>query len=183
VVAEKGYPAMTIGDIAARASISLSTFYANFADKEEAMLAAVDSGSSQMLATTLPAFRRAPDWPHAVRGAFGAMFAFCAAEPEYTTLGAVDVYAAGRRALEQRDEVMKTMEALLVPGFELEPDVSPVAAEAIGGAIYSMIYDQIKHGGAENMQEVAPLATYITLAPFIGAEQACTVANGDGRGR
>ena len=183
VVAEKGYPAMTIGDIAARASISLSTFYANFADKEEAMLAAVDSGSSQMLATTLPAFRRAPDWPHAVRGAFGAMFAFCAAEPEYTTLGAVDVYAAGQRALEQRDEVMKTMEGLLVPGFEIEPDVSPLAAEAIGGAIYSMIYDQIKSGGAENMQEVAPLATYITLAPFIGAERACTIANGDGRGR
>ena len=183
VVAEKGYPAMTIGDIAARASISLSTFYANFADKEEAMLAAVDSGSSQMLATTLPAFRRAPDWPHAVRGAFGAMCAFCAAEPEYTTLGAVDVYAAGRRALEQRDEVMKTMEGLLIPGFEIKPDVSPIAAEAIGGAIYSMIYDQIKGGGAENMQEVAPLATYITLAPFIGAERACTVANGDGRGR
>jgi hypothetical protein len=58
------------------------------------LLAAVDSGSSQMLATTLPAFRRASDWPTAVRGAFGAMFAFCAAEPEYTTLGAVDVYAA-----------------------------------------------------------------------------------------
>lgn len=183
VVAEKGYPAMTIGDIAARASISLSTFYANFADKEEAMLAAVDSGSSQMLATTLPAFRRAPDWPHAVRGAFGAMFAFCAAEPEYTTLGAVDVYAAGRRALEQRDEVMTTMEALLVPGFERNPDASPVAAEAIGGAIYSMIYDQVKRGGAESMQEIAPLATYVTLAPFIGAEEACAIANGDGRGR
>lgn len=183
VVAEKGYPAMTIGDIAARASISLSTFYANFADKEEAMLAAVDSGSAQMLATTLPAFRRAPDWPHAVRGAFGAMFAFCAAEPEYTTLGAVDVYAAGRRALEQRDQVMKTMEALLVPGFERNPSASPIAGEAIGGAIYSMIYDQIKAGGAERMQEIAPLATYITLAPFIGAEEACAVANGDGRGR
>ena len=64
------------------------------------MLAAVDSGSAQMLATTLPAFRRASDWPHQVRGAFGSMFAFCAAEPEYTTLGAVDVYAAGKRALE-----------------------------------------------------------------------------------
>jgi AcrR family transcriptional regulator len=183
VVAEKGYPAMTIGDIAARGSISLSTFYANFADKEEAMLAAVDSGSSQMLATTLPAFRRAPDWPHAVRGAYGAMFAFCAAEPEYTTLGAVDVYAAGRRALEQRDQVMTTMEALLVPGFELKPDVTPIAAEAIGGAIYSMIYDQVKGGGAESMQEIAPLATYVTLAPFIGAEEACAVANSDGRNR
>jgi AcrR family transcriptional regulator len=183
VVAEKGYPAMTIGDIASRASISLSTFYANFADKEEAMLAAVDSGSAQMLAATLPAFRRAPDWPNAVRGAFGAMFAFCAAEPEYTTLGAVDVYAAGRRALEQRDQVMKTMEALLVPGYERKPDASPIAAEAIGGAIYALIYDQIKRGAAENMQEIAPLATYVTLAPFVGAEEACAVANGDGRGR
>ena len=183
VVAEKGYPAMTIGDIAARASISLSTFYANFADKEEAMLAAVDSGSSQMLATTLPAFRRAPDWQHAVRGAFGAMFSFCAAEPEYTTLGAVDVYAAGRRALEQRDQVMTSMEALLVPGFERNPEASPIAAEAIGGAIYSMIYDQVKRGGAGSMQEIAPLATYVTLAPFVGAGEACAVANGDGRSR
>ncbi|MFP5388606.1 MAG: hypothetical protein ACLGG5_04825, partial [Thermoleophilia bacterium] len=79
--------------------------------------------------------------------------------------------------------VIKTMEALLIPGFEIKPDVSPIAAEAIGGAIYSMIYDQIKGGGAENMQEIAPLAAYVTLAPFIGAERACTVANGDGRGR
>jgi AcrR family transcriptional regulator len=183
VVAEKGYPAMTIGDIAAKASISLSTFYANFADKEEAMLAAFDSGSAQMLATTLPAFRRAPDWPHAVRGAFGSMFAFCAAEPEYTTLGAVDVYAAGRKALEQRDQVMTTLEALLAPGFERNPEASPIAAEAIGGAIYSMVYDQVKRGGAESMQEIAPLATYVTLAPFVGPEEACEIANGDGRGR
>lgn len=183
VVAEKGYPAMTVGDIAGQASISLSTFYAHFADKEEAMLAAVDSGSAQMLATTLPAFRRAPDWPHAVRGAFGSMFAFCAAEPEYTTLGAVDVYAAGKRALEQRDRVMEGMEALLVPGFERQPDAPQIAAEAIGGAIYSMIYDQIKQCGTSSIPEIAPLATYVTLAPFVGAEEACAVANGDGRGR
>jgi AcrR family transcriptional regulator len=181
VVAEKGYPAMTVNDIASRASISLSTFYAHFADKEEAMLAAVDSGSAQMLATTLPAFRRAPDWPHAVRGAFGAMFAYCAAEPEYTTLGAIDVYAAGKRVLERRDQVIEGMQALLVPGYELKPDAPPVAAEAIGGAIYSMIYDQVRRGAIESMQEIAPLATYITLAPFIGTEEACAVANSDGR--
>ncbi len=181
VIAEKGYPATTIGDVAARASISLSTFYANFADKEEAMLAAVDSGSAQMLATTLPAFRRASDWPHQVRGAFAGMFAFCAAEPEYTRLGAVDVYAAGKRALEQRDQVMEGMEALLVPGYQLNPGVSPIAAEAIGGAIYSMIYDQVKRSGAESMQEIVPLATYVTLAPFVGADEACAVANGEKR--
>ena len=183
VVAEKGYQSMTVGDIASRASISLSTFYANFPDKEEAMLAAIDSGSAQMLATTLPAFRRADDWPQAVRSAIGSMFAFAAAEPEYTTLGAVDIYAAGKRALAQRDQVIEGMQALLNSGYERNPDVPPVAAEAIGGAIYSLIYDQIKRGGAETMPEIAPLATYVILAPFIGAEEACAVANGDGRKR
>lgn len=183
VVAEKGYQAMTVGDIASRASISLSTFYANFPDKEEAMLAAIDSGSAQMLATTLPAFRRAVEWPQAVRSAIGSMFAFAAAEPEYTTLGAVDIYAAGKRALAQRDQVIEGMQALLTPGYERNPSVPAVAAEAIGGAIYSLIYDQVKRKGAETMPEIAPLATYVILAPFIGVEDACAVANGDGRGR
>lgn len=183
VVAEKGFPAMTVNDVASRASISLSTFYSHFADKEEAMVAVVDSGSAQMLATTLPAFRRAPDWPRAVRGSLGAMLAFCAAEPDFTKLGAIDVYAAGRRVLERRDEVITGMEALLAPGYELNPDASPIAGEAIGGAIYSLIYDQVRRGATESLQELAPLATYVALVPFIGAEEACAVANGDGRGR
>lgn len=183
VVAEKGYPAMTVNDVASRASISLSTFYSHFADKEEAMLAAVDSGSAQMLATTLPAFRRAGDWAHAVRAAFGAMFAFCAAEPDFTKLGAIDVYAAGHRVLERRDQVIEGMEALLVPGYQANPDVSPIAGEAIGGAIYSLIYEQVRRGAVDHLQELAPLATYVTLAPFIGGEEACAIANGDGRAR
>lgn len=183
VVAEKGYQAMTVNDVASRASISLSTFYSHFADKEEAMLAAVDSGSAQMLATTLPAFRRAPDWAHSVRSAFGAMLAFCAAEPDFTRLGAIEVYAAGKRVLERRDEVIAGMEALLAPGYELNPGVSPIAGEAIGGAIYSLIYEQVRRGATESLQELAPLATYVALVPFVGAEQACAVANGDGRGR
>jgi AcrR family transcriptional regulator len=181
VVAEKGYLATTVNDVATRASISLSTFYANFTDKEEAMLATTDSAYSQMLATTLPAFRRAHDWPNAVRNTATAMFAFCAAEPEYTKTGTIDVYAAGQRALEQRDQVMQGMETLLVPGYEREPNASPLAGEAITGAIYEMIYHQVKLGGAESMQEITPLATYMALAPFVGAHEACIVANGDGR--
>lgn len=183
VVAEKGYQAMTVNDVASRASISLSTFYAHFADKEEAMLAAVDSGSAQMLATTLPAFRRASDWTHAVRGGLGAMLAFCAAEPDFTKLGAIEVYAAGRRVLERRDEVIAGMEALLAPGYELNSGASPIAGEAIGGAIYALIYDQVRRGATVNLQELAPLATYVALVPFVGPEAACAVANGDGRGR
>jgi hypothetical protein len=33
------------------------------------------------------------------------------------------------------------------------------------------------------MPEIAPLATYVALSPFIGADAAAEVANGDGRGK
>jgi AcrR family transcriptional regulator len=182
-VAKNGYPATKLSEIATRASISLSTFYEYFDGKEEAMRAAVDSGSAQMLAAMLPAFRRATDWPESIRLTYEAMFAWAASEPDYAQLGAVEVYAAGRRALEQRDQVMEGLEALLGTGYELAPNTSPIAAEAIGGAIYALIYDQVKSGGPASLPQIGPLATYITLAPFLGAEQACAVANRDGRGR
>lgn len=54
-----------------------------------------DSGASQMLGAALPAFRRGEDWPASVRLVFGAMFAFGAAEPAYTQLGAIEVFAGG----------------------------------------------------------------------------------------
>ena len=183
VVAEKGYPATTVAEVVERASTSQRTFYEHFANKEDALLAALDSGSSQMLATVLPAFRRAPSWEQSVLGAYEAMFAFGTEEPEYTWLGAVEMYAAGKRALQTRDTIMEGLEALLAPGYELAPDTPPIAAEAIGGAIYALIYDQVKAKGPESMPELIPMATYMTLSPFLGAEEAYALATGENNGR
>jgi AcrR family transcriptional regulator len=172
IVAEKGYAAATVAEVVERAGTSQRVFYGHFENKEDAFLAALDSGSAQMLASVLPAFRRAKSWQEAVRAAYEAMFSFGIEEPEYTTLGAVEMYTVGRRALQTRDSVMEGLEALLVPGYELKPDIPPIAAEAIGGAIYALIHHQVKTRGPESMPELAPIATYMTLAPFVGAEEA-----------
>jgi AcrR family transcriptional regulator len=177
-VAEKGYPATTVAEVVDRAATSQRTFYEHFANKEEALIAALDSGSAQMLGTTLPAFRRAPDWQSAVHRAYEAMFAFGIEEPEYSRLGAVEMYAAGKRALQTRDTIMEGLEALLAPGYELAPDAPPIAAEAIGGAIYALVYDQVKSKGPESLPELVPMATYMTLAPFLGADEAFALATG-----
>jgi len=181
VVGERGYGATTVGAIVERASTSLSTFYAHFPDKESALLAALDSGGSLLLAKVLPAYRRnAADWPRAIRASFAAMFAFAVEEPAFAHLGGVEVYGAGDDALAQRDAVMEGLQALLAQGYERSPDTSPIAAEAIGGAVYALTYDQIRATGPESLPELTPLATYIALAPFLGAEEAVAVAN-DGR--
>ncbi len=167
-----------MAEIVERAATSQRTFYEHFANKEEALLAALDAGSAQWLANTLPAFRRAPDWQHAVRGAYEGMFAFGIEEPEYSRLGAVEMYAAGKRALETRDRIMEQLETLLGPGYELAPETPPIAAEAIGGAIHALAYDQVKRKGPESLLELVPMSTYLTLAPFLGAERAYELASG-----
>jgi AcrR family transcriptional regulator len=81
-------------------------------------------------------------------------------------------------ALEQREVVTEGMEGLLAPGYELKPGIPPITAEAIGGALYALFYDHVKQKGAERLAEMVPLAVYVTLAPFIGAEEAFDVATG-----
>ena len=68
------------------------------------------------------------------------------------------------------------------PGFMLNPDVELFVADAIIGAVWGLFYQAIVSKGPQAMPEIAPLATYIALSPFIGAEAAAEVANGDGRG-
>jgi len=183
VVSEKGYPETTVAETVDRAKTSQRTFYEHFANKEEAMVAALDSGSAQMLAAALPAFRRAPDWQHAVRDTQEAMFTFGVQEPEYARLGAVEMYGAGKRALEQREVVTEGMEGLLAPGYELKPDIPPITAEAIGGALYALFYDHVKQKGPERLAEMVPLAVYVTLAPFLGAEEAFALATEGAKNR
>ncbi len=178
VVAEKGYPDTTVADVVERAGTSQRTFYEHFKNKEDAIVAALDSGSAHMLAAALPAYRRAPDWKHAVHDTQEAMFAFGAEEPEYARMGGVEMYAAGKRALDQREIVTEGMEGLLAPGYELKPETPPIAAEAIGGALYSVLYDHVNKKGPETLPEIVPTVVYVTLAPFLEAEDAFEVAIG-----
>jgi len=178
VVSERGYRQATAAEIGERAQTSQRTFYNSFADKEAAMVAALDAGSAQMLAAALPAFRRAPDWPLAVRDTQEAMFRFGAEEPEYARLGAVEAYAAGTRAREQREAVTESMEERLAVGYQLRPEAPRLAPEAIGGAISALLYDFLRTKSPERLLDLVPTTVYGTLAPFLGAEEAYAVAVG-----
>ena len=56
------------------------------------------------------------------------------------------------------------------------PTVPPIFAEAILGAIYGVLYEQVTTVGPEQLPRTAPLLTYLALAPFVGADRACTEA-------
>jgi AcrR family transcriptional regulator len=183
VVAEEGYADTTVELVLKRAQMSATTFYANFHGKEDAMLAAIDSACAQILAVILPAFRRARDWPAGVRAGYGALCNFLASRPALAQLIAVEIYAAGSAAVERRAKTLHPLEELLGEGFERQPGTPILATEAIAGATYTLTYKRLRQSGPNSLPSLAPLLTYITLCPFLGAEEACRIANSDGRAR
>jgi len=177
VVAEKGYAATTVADVAAQAHISQNTFYRYFRGKADALEAALDSSGAQMVAATLPAVRREPQWPGAVRVALEALCGFMAAEPVLARLREVEVYAVGPDAVAQRDrdrgEIVKMLAGVAeTAGARLDP----IAVEATLGAFQSLLYSRIAAGRLHDLVEVPPLVTYLALAPQRGAEEAWEVA-------
>jgi AcrR family transcriptional regulator len=181
-VAAKGYPATTIADIAAAASISQTTFYEHFDGKSDALRAALDSSGAQVLAAVLPAVRRTGDWRVALRVGFEELCGFLASEPAFASLRCVDVYGAGPEAIASRDSagVMLTGD-FVGPAYADGLEASKLAIEASAGAIYGVLFEGVRSGHTADLPRLAPFLTYFALAPFIGAEEACDVANGRGR--
>jgi AcrR family transcriptional regulator len=183
VVAERGYADTSINQVVKRASMSQTTFYAHFRNKEDALMAAIDSAGAQIVAAVLPASRRNLDWTHGVRAAFGALFNFLASRPSLARLMMVEVYAAGPEALRRRDEALRPLEKVLVAGWATSVETPRIATEVILGAVYGLAYKKIQSDGPESLPSLAAACTYMSLTPFIGAEAACEAANGGGLAR
>ena len=177
IVAEKGYPAMAITEIASRAAVSLTTFYGCFGGKEDAFVAAIDRVRVRTMLVAASAFQRDEGWPRAVAAGIHALVGLFALDPGMARLGGVAAYEGGSAALESRDAGLTDAETFLAEGFRLHPDTPSIAAEAVAATIYALLSDQIRHRRADRLYEIAPTAVYLTLAPFIGSEAAAAVAN------
>jgi AcrR family transcriptional regulator len=176
-VAENGYAGTTTDAIAARASISLSTFYAHYSDKRDAVLGALEMSGAQITALAVPAARRAGNWEEGVRALYEAIGAYFAAEPAMARLALVDVYGAGTRACRRRDRVIDSLAAMLSPGFKENPEAPAISAEAIAATVYALMRERLRSAGPEGIGAIIPLATYTTLVGFVGPERALAVAN------
>lgn len=180
VVAETGYREATIDDVLKRAQMSATTFYAHFRNKEDAMAAAIDTACAQTIAAMTPAFARHTDWADGIRAAYGAMLNFLTSRPAVARLLAVEAYAAGDAAIERRELGFRPFDALIANNTAAWPLMPPIVYESIRGAFQGLLHKTVQDSGPERLPHLAPVCTYFTLFPFLGAEVACAAANGSG---
>ncbi|HTR74249.1 MAG TPA: TetR/AcrR family transcriptional regulator [Solirubrobacterales bacterium] len=175
VIAEVGYGDATMAEIARRAKVSLATLYANFEDKSDLFEAALLRCRLRMLASVMPAYRRASTWPEGMAALTRASLAFLEAEPDFARLITVDVHGVGNASVEARDRALDATRHFIEAGLAYAEIDNPVAAEAIQSALYSMLAARVR-SRHKNLRGMAPLAIYVILAPFLGRDEAYKLA-------
>jgi AcrR family transcriptional regulator len=147
VAAQRGAGAVTVAHIVARAGISRRTFYDLFADREACFLAAFQEALAQASATVLPAWERTGSWRERVRGALWALLVFFDSHPAAARLCVVEALAAGPRALERRQEVVRLSIAAIDEGRSEVPKGSrqppPLTADGVVGAVLSVVHSRL----------------------------------------
>jgi len=185
IVAEKGLPALTIPEIARRASVSNQTFYAIYPSKDAAFLGAQKVGLHQALRVTVTAYEdRARDWPYAVGAGIRALLGYLASEPDHAHLTLVDTFAASPEALAIRERGLEGFRAYLEPGpgragpegERTAPGDRAVVTEAVAGGIWQVLHRYIEKRATAALPGLAPQLTYFALAPFLGSERAAAAA-------
>jgi AcrR family transcriptional regulator len=174
-MAEKGYPATTIADIARVARVSKTVLYAHFRDKEECLLELYSRATDHVLQTVSRAQQEARaaglPWRDRMRAVIGAYLGALAANPAMAWAAVVEVQAAGRSALDLRRAVIdRYVDLLATAAAELadqHPDeVRPVDRElllaAVGG-INELILARVERGEAERLAEDADSATAVLV--------------------
>jgi AcrR family transcriptional regulator len=184
-VAERGYNATTVAHITKAASVSRRTFYEHFADKEACFLAAYDMVADHLRDSMRAAAESFEEWPQQVRAALATMLSFLAGEPELARLVMIEPVAAGGEiAARHRASMQGFVEILKAgrPEHSGERPLPQATEETVIGGIVSLIVREISSGRAERLEELLPDLVELTLAPYLGNEQAERLARAGSQG-
>ena len=84
----------------------------------------------------------------------------------------MDVYSAGREALEGRDRAIEAARYFIESGLPTSGVDNEVAVEAIQSGLYGILSERMRSKRAGNLRGLAPLMIYMTLVPFLGPGEA-----------
>lgn len=176
LVAEQGYPPLTVPVISARAGISNQTFYEHFADKQAAFLAAFDDAEADALAAVAATHQAAATVPDALREVVRTLLTYTAQHPVFARLAFFEPLTPGAAGQDHAERQLQSYITLLSPGWRRPPDVPSIAEQAIAGGFIGVIQGEIAHGRLKRLPRLTACLAFIALAPFIGAGAAAEIA-------
>jgi AcrR family transcriptional regulator len=175
--AEQGYAALTADAIAARTELPPRLFRAYFTSIEDSFAAAMELGHMRGQALVERARAWTLDWSGGVVDALDALLEFLASEPYFTRLAFVDAPLAGPALALRTSEHATAYARLLLDGAPRRRRPPEAALEAIGHALFEILYRHAAQGHtAGELRRATAQARYVALAPFVGVTDAAKAA-------
>ena len=175
LVAVRGYQQTTIELIANSASVSLKTFYEQFATKEECLLAAFDNDLEAAAEVFDELLDPEAPWPERIASGLEIFIELVIAEPARAKLCLVASQSAGAGAFARYQAALERVALQFREGRELNPMAGrmPDGLEiAVAGGIAWLVHQRLTKGEGERLRELLPEMIQLTLTPYAGEEQA-----------
>lgn len=182
-LAEHGYRELSVERIIEAAGVSRTTFYANFDDERDCLLAAHEDVFERLLSRLLDACAAERRWPLKINAAVAALFAFAKEFPEEVRLLTLDALATDLTVAGQVVDSKAQLAALLREGRRHAPSgpaLPGLTEEVLVGAAAAIIDARLDEGGAGDLESIEPELLQIVLTPYLGAEEGGRVASGAG---
>lgn len=179
VAAERGVKAMSVADILAVAGVGRQTFYEQFKDKEECLLAAHEAIVKELEEAVAPAFAGPEPWPVRAREALKVVLEWAAANPDAARVALVALGPMGPVARERFLADFHRFTAMFEEGREEAeaaaslPNLTSLAA----ATAMARIFEEITKNRTENLPAMLPDLTFELLTPFLGEEAAWATAH------
>lgn len=179
LVAKRGYGGTSVELIIKRAVVSRSTFYAEFASREAALLALFASSQAELRERIAAASAGAADWPGAVIAVLRAFLEYCAEKPSVARTCLVESVTVGGAAIERYEQAMAELAPIFAGGRELasSPDELPEALEdMVVGSLIWLVHQRLLRGEAAQIPALLPTAVEIAISPYLGEKRAAELA-------
>jgi AcrR family transcriptional regulator len=174
MVANKGYPAVTVADIVRQAKVSRAAFYLHFRSREDCFLAASRRGGQLLFDAVAQASHAVPaDAPDedVLRTGIRAFLRFLADEPDFARVFYIDMPAAGPVAVEQLQDAGCRFAELNAKWHRRArarhpewPAVPDEAYQALSGATTELTRSWVSAGKSEALPELEDTVVAFHLA-------------------
>lgn len=179
-VAEHGYGRLTVEQVISAAGVSRATFYEQFENKRQAVLAAHDVVFERYLAVLVRACNSESEWPLKIKAAMATTIAFAMDEPEQAQLLALDAIAGDAEVTSRVLASSDHLASLLSAGRQHSPrgpeQLPALTEKALVGAVSALLAGRLMNGEADSLPELEPQVVELILTPYLGAEEATRVA-------
>lgn len=179
VVAEHGYHDATITQIAAAAGVSRRTFYAYFPAKEECFFATYEMVGRHLRQAVHEAAAAESSWPERVRAKFAVALDFFAANPDLARFLMIAPPRAGNEIAARLHLAITNAVAEVTEGMPPPPAVrvpSQAVQQSLVAGVAALVVRKVEAGEGERLPDLLPDLLELTLAPYLGREEAARLA-------